>query len=125
MKKRREGGFTLVEMLVVILIIGLLATLVLVNVGKHGEESARKVTQAHLAQLRGHLDLFKLSTGRYPDRLEDLVRAGYLHEVPLDAWSRPFVYRVPGADGRPFEVASWGADGKENTEDDLSSRPRT
>ena len=119
-----KGGFTLVEMLVVILIIGMLAALVVVNVTGHVGTSAEKITRAMIAQLRGQVDVFKLNQGRYPDRLEELVQAGYLHEMPLDGWGHPYVYRVPGPDGRPFEVLSWGADGKEGTEDDLSSRPR-
>lgn len=112
-------------MLVVILIIGLLATLVLVNVVKHGEDAALKITRAQIAQLRGQIDVFRLQRGRTPDRLEDLVRAGYLDELPVDGWNHAFVYRVPGPEGRPFEILSLGPDGVEGTPDDLSSRPKT
>lgn len=121
---RKTHGFTLVEMLVVVLIIGLLAAFVVVNVTRHVGPTAEKITRAMIAQLRGQVDVFKLNQGRYPERLEELVRVGYLHEMPVDGWGRPYAYRVPGPDGRPFEVLSWGADGKEGTEDDLSSRPR-
>jgi general secretion pathway protein G len=130
----RTRGFTLVEMLVVILILGLLATLVVVNVRGHADSAREKVSSSMLVQFRQAVDLFKLDHGRYPDRLDDLVRrppdvrswppGGYLTELPADPWGRAYAYRVPGPDGRPFEVRSAGEDGREGTEDDLTCGSR-
>lgn len=122
-------GFTLVEMLVVILILGFVATLVAVNVGGKVEPAREKTTRAQLAQLRGQVDLFRLDHARLPERLDDLWRrpsyvdprlwpaGGYLAEKVADAWGRDFELVAPGSEGRPFEIRSLGADGLPSGDD--------
>jgi general secretion pathway protein G len=132
-------GFTLVEMLVVVLLIGLLAAVVAVNVTGPIGPSRATATVARIKQLKTALELFKLHHRRYPESLGDLAArppyadpnqwpaGGYLEEVPRDGWGREFVYRVPGARGAPFDVVSWGEDGQpEGTGPaaDLWSHPR-
>ena len=128
---KKKDGFTLVEILVVVVIIGIMATVVISNIGGKIDPAKVKLTKAQLAQLKADVELFKADHHRYPESLQDLVRRPdyveakdwheYRDEVPLDGWQRPFRYRVPGTRGR-FDIVSLGEDGKEG-EDDLWSHP--
>jgi general secretion pathway protein G len=126
--RRRDGGFTLVEMMVVIVIIGILATVVIVNVSGHADKAKVNATQAILKTVGNQIEIFKLNHNRYPDNVNDLFMqpsyveprswppGGYVTEPPVDGWGRPFMYRVPGSNGSPFDLYSLGEDGKEGGE---------
>ena len=128
-----RNGLTLIEIMVVVVILGILAAVVATNVGGKLEPGKEKLTATHLKILKQEVEMFKVDHNRYPDRLEDLVHRpafiedrhwhAYRDEVPVDAWGRPYVYRVPGTRGR-FDILSLGADGKES-EDDFWSHPAT
>ncbi len=135
--RRSARGFTLVEMMVVVLIIGIIASIVAANVRNRSGEAKARLTAAAVSKLKSEVQLFKVEQNRYPETLQDLVRRpayvdvrkwpaqGYLDEVPLDGWERPFIYRLPGERG-PFDIVSWGEDGKEGGEGvdaDLWSHP--
>ena len=121
-----EAGFTLVEMLVVITIIGLIMALVGPRVLNYLTESKVKAAKIQIQSLTSALDLFYLDTGRYPSSSEGftaLVKpaAGvtgwngpYLKggNVPNDPWGKPYLYRSPG-EHSPYEIMSYGADGQE------------
>ena len=125
--KRREGedGFTLVEMLVVITIIGLIIGLVGPRVLNYLSESKVKTAHIQIESFSSALDLFYLDNGRYPTSAEGLsalvqrpANAGswngpYLKtgSVPPDPWGRPYLYRSP-ADHAPYEIASYGSTGQ-------------
>jgi general secretion pathway protein G len=123
-KRRRHSGFTLLELLVVVLIIGLLAAYVgpryLGQVGR----SEVSVARAQLEALSRALDTFRLEVGRYPTTQEGLEaltsqpasskrwNGPYLQKaVPPDPWGRPYIYRSPGAQ-RDYELGSLGKDGQ-------------
>lgn len=123
-----EAGFTLVEIMVVIVILGLLATLVAKNVIGASDEARIKTTLSNLKQVHDCVTSYATEKGKLPSSLEELTsdeaqsKTWYLAEVPVDAWDNPFQLR--GDNKRDFEVTSNGPDGIENTEDDLSSRKK-
>jgi general secretion pathway protein G len=135
---RRSSGFTLIEILVVVFIIGLLATIVSVNVIGQTDTARLTKAKADLKQLEQGLHLYKLDSGRYPTTeqgLQALVQApstgppprkynpeGYVQKVPEDPWGHVYVYL---SDGQQFVLKSLGADGEQGGEGknaDLDSR---
>ena len=112
----REAGFTLVELMVVIVIIGLLATIVVLNVMPATDRAAATKARADIATLETAVDMYKLDHQRYPtsqEGLQALVASNYVRRLPDDPWGNPYRYSAPGADGRPFAIVSLGADGRE------------
>ncbi|MBK1702605.1 type II secretion system major pseudopilin GspG [Thiococcus pfennigii] len=124
--RRPVAGFTLVELLVVLAILGLLAGLVGPQVMKFLGSSKTKTAQLQIADLAATMDLYRLEVGRYPtsdEGLEALVsdpgsvpnwNGPYLKKgkVPEDPWGNDYLYRFPGEHGT-FDIWSLGADGRE------------
>jgi general secretion pathway protein G len=130
-QNRKNMGFTLVELMAVLLIIALLAGLAAKNFMGSTEKAKVITTKATLKTLHGAVNMFKLDTGVYPSEdvgLIELVEQpadltgwnsdGYLEstEVPRDAWKNEFVYMLNPENGKPFVIISYGADGKEGGE---------
>ncbi|MFT6636635.1 type II secretion system major pseudopilin GspG [uncultured Alcanivorax sp.] len=126
--KRAMSGFTLLEIMVVVAIIGLLAAVIVPNVIGQGEAAKVDLTKANMGKIVQQLDLYKFNNGSYPtseEGLNGLVErpnsarkwpdGGYLPKVPLDAWNNDYVYISPGVEG-PFDLLSMGADGVEGGE---------
>jgi len=125
-RRRDQRGFTLVEMLVVITIIGLIMSLVGPRVLNYLGESKVKAARIQIQSFSSALDLFFLDAGRYPSTSEGLTAlvkpaAGltawngpYLKggAVPNDPWGKAYIYRSPG-ERAPYEIVSYGADGQE------------
>ncbi|UDQ91873.1 type II secretion system major pseudopilin GspG [Xanthobacter autotrophicus] len=125
-RRRTEGGYTLVELLVVITIIGLIVALVGPRVLGYLGDSKVKTAKIQIQGFSSALDLFYLDAGRYPSSSEGLnalvQRPGnvstwngpYLKggTVPLDPWGKAYAYRSPGQHG-PFDIVSLGSDGQE------------
>ncbi len=121
-----QQGFTLVEMLVVITIIGLIMGLIGPRVLNYLSESKVKAAKIQLQSFGGALDLFYLDAGRFPSTAEGLAalvqrtpgiaawNGPYLKggNVPNDPWNNPYVYRSPGERG-PYDIMSYGSDGQE------------
>jgi general secretion pathway protein G len=121
-----QQGFTLVEMLVVITIIGLIMGLIGPRVLNYLSESKVKAAKIQLQSFAGALDLFYLDAGRFPSTSEGLGalmqrtpgvaawNGPYLkgNSLPNDPWNHPYVYRAPGDHG-PYDIISYGSDGQE------------
>jgi general secretion pathway protein G len=139
---RRVAGFTLIEMLVVLMIIGLLAGLVGPKLFGKVDSSRVQTAQTQVKMLKGALESMRLDIGRFPtteeglallntqpkdDKTRSLWRGPYLDEdVPPDPWGTPYQYSVPGSKGQPFALYSFGADGKpggEGTDADVGYLP--
>jgi general secretion pathway protein G len=115
-RRRRRDGFTLVELMVVLVILALLATIVIINVMPAADRAATTKARADIATLEQGLEMYRLDHQRYPtsaEGLQALVAGQFIRRLPNDPWNRPYVYAAPGRDGRPFSVATLGADGRE------------
>ncbi len=130
--RKREDGFTLVELMVVIVIIGLLTTIVVINVLPSQEKARVEKAKADIALIEQGLEMYRLDNLNYPatgDGLQALVTApggaqasryragGYLKKLPADPWGNPYQYANPGQHGT-FDVYSFGADGRPGGEGD-------
>lgn len=126
--ERNVRGFTLMELLMVLVIIGLLAALVGPTLYQRLKPARQSVARAQMENFATALDGFYIDTGRYPSTQEGLAslrsrpegleswNGPYLKkEVPSDPWSGAYVYRAPGRSGG-YEIVSHGADGREGGE---------
>lgn len=126
----RQRGFTLIEIMVVVVIIGLLAAIVAPNLIGNIDTAAVNRTRQDIRGIETALNLYRLDNFRYPSTdqgLEALVTnpgeanapnwkpGGYLRSVPVDPWNNPYQYEYPGQRGE-FDVYSLGADGQEGGE---------
>lgn len=130
-RKRREAGFTLVELLVVMVILVLLASLIGPRVIGYLGSSRTKTAQLQIESFRSSLELFHLDVGRYPTSTEGLNvlvqrppglagwNGPYLTKstLPPDPWGRPYLYKAPGKNG-PFDIYTFGRDGKQGGADE-------
>jgi general secretion pathway protein G len=129
--RNSERGFTLIELIVVLVILTLLAALVAPNIFKHFAKSKSQIALLQINELEGALQLFAFDVGRYPndtEGLEALVsnpgnldswKGPYLKKaVPLDPWGKPYLYHYPGAHNNEFDLYSYGPDMAEGGEGD-------
>ena len=122
---RLNRGFTLIEILVVMAIIGMLAVMVAPNLFRQQAGAMRDAALSQISSLETALDSYRLDMNEYPDSLSELMEnesgsanwnGPYLRrEVPTDPWGNEYVYQ---SDGRNFSLISYGADGTSGGEDD-------
>ncbi len=106
-------GFTLIEILVVMVIIGLLAGLVGPKFFKHVDTAKQKNALVQIAMFEEALDLYRLDNHKYPTTEQGLASLkDYLRkQLPNDPWGHTYQYKNPGDEGREYEIVSYGADG--------------
>ncbi len=123
----RLPGFTLIELMVVIVILGLLATIIMPKILDRPEQARRLTAKVQIKNIQSALALFKTDTGRFPTTsqgLEALIndpglkgwkQGGYIEgsKVPIDPWGNPYMYLCPGVHGEDYEIESYGKDGED------------
>jgi len=141
-RKHVKKGFTMVELMAMLIIIGLLATVAVKKVADRISDARITTTKANLKILHDAVNQFRMDTGQYPSEdmgLLDLVEqpmdlpegtwpmGGYLEttDLPKDGWGNDFYYQLYPESGKPFVIISFGPDREEGTEDDLYSTDAT
>ncbi|WP_437881253.1 type II secretion system major pseudopilin GspG [Pseudomonas sp. LRF_L74] len=131
-KQSQQQGFTLIEIMVVVVILGILAALVVPQVMGRPDQAKVTVAQNDIRAIGAALDMYKLDNQNYPSTqqgLEALVKKpsgnpppknwnqeGYLKKLPIDPWGNVYLYLAPGTHGNTFDLYSLGADGQEGGE---------
>ncbi|WP_372340453.1 type II secretion system major pseudopilin GspG [Parvularcula sp. IMCC14364] len=131
LRRNRQRGLTLVEMMVVLVILGLLTTIVVINVLPAADQADIQKARADISSLEVALDQYRLDMKTYPTTAQGLQAlvtvpdgvnraasyrpGGYIRKLPLDPWGNPYVYQTPGENGQ-IDIYSFGADGREGGE---------
>lgn len=121
----RQRAFTLIELMIVVVILGLLATVIMPRILDRPEQARRMKAKADIQSIQTALALFKTDTGRFPTTAESLnalvtdpgirgySQSGYLDKIPFDPWGNPYLYLCPGLHGKDYDLVSLGKDGEE------------
>lgn len=138
-RSKRAQGFTLIEIMLVVVIIGILAAVIGPKLAGRAKTASIKATQQSINNVKTMLGMFEIQAGRYPTTEEGLdalmEKPGeltdeqwdgpYAQEWPRDAWGEDFVYRSPGEINADFDIISKGPDKREGTDDDISNAPKS
>ena len=126
--RRRLSAFTLVEMLLVLVILGILAAIVVPKFTGVSAKAQRKAAATQISTFATSLDMFEVDNGKYPRSLNDLVVQPrdasnwhqYMESIPVDPWQHPYVYTFPGKHRTSsYDLMSMGPDGKVGGDDDV------
>ena len=125
--RKHQSGFTLIEIMVVVVILAVLGALVVPKILENVDKARVTRAQSDIRAIETALDLYRLDNFKYPTTeqgLQALVKqpadptitnypaGGYLKQIPKDPWGNPYLYTSPGADGREYDIVSYGRDGK-------------
>jgi general secretion pathway protein G len=131
-RTKTEKGFTLIELMVVLVILGIMVTAVVLRIGDEPDKARVLKAKSDIKTLETALKMYKIDNGYYPSveqGLESLIyeptvgklpnnykEGGYIEGLPLDPWGNPYIYISPGAQGRNYDLFTYGADGIEGGE---------
>ncbi len=125
--RNRQNGFTLIEIMVVVVILAVLGALVVPKIRENVDKARVTRAQSDIRAIQTALDLYRLDNFKYPTTeqgMQALVKqpadptitnyrsGGYLPSLPKDPWNNPYQYMSPGPDGRDYEITSYGRAGK-------------
>ena len=127
-----KRGFTLIEILVVVVILAVLAAVVVPNVINRIGDAKNSAAISDIKAFDTNIDLFHLDTGTYPPSLDALIanpgtpkwNGPYIKnqdKIQTDPWGHPYIFKVPGDNGRDYDILSAGEDGQPGTPDDIQS----
>lgn len=133
---RKEKGFTLIELMLVVIILGVLVAMVVPRFAGRSEQARQAAAKTDIeASIAVALDLYELDNGMYPTTEQDLKalrtkpgsnpvppnwKGPYIKKTPIDPWGREYVYTSPGVHNtEDYDLASWGKDGVEGGGDDV------
>ncbi|WP_057830646.1 type II secretion system major pseudopilin GspG [Colwellia sp. TT2012] len=123
---KKNKGFSLMELMIVLIILGLLGSLIAPKLFSKVSSSKRKVAVAQMQMFETAIDTYRLDIGIVPASLDDLRSSNnpswdgpYLPKaIPLDPWGKAYIYTIPGINNMPYGIKSYGLDGKEGGEDE-------
>lgn len=123
MNRRYRAGFSLLEVMLVVVIIGSLMAIVAWNMTGQGNRAKNRVTLANMTMIKRALDQYRLHYNVFPAELGALTAGNMAllseDNALVDGWRQPFLYQTPGSSGRPYDLISVGPDGQYLTEDDI------
>lgn len=130
--RRRRMGFTLIEIMLVVIILGILAAMVVPRLTGRSDEARRSVAKTDIeSSINLALDLYDVDVGSYPESLDALIEAPseangwkgpYLKKKPLDPWGKSYIYKYPGDHNeKGYDLYSLGKDGVEGGGDDITN----
>ncbi len=135
-QKANQSAFTLIELLLVLVILGILAAIVVPKFAGRTEQARITAAQTQISSFSTALGTFEVDNGFYPKGKDGLMqllqkpndaanwRGPYLDEkggIPNDPWGRPYIYECPGRHGNSYDISSAGPDGKTGNEDDITN----
>jgi general secretion pathway protein G len=118
---RRRKAFTLLEMMLVVVIIGLLVGVAVINLAGQSDVARKGTTEQTLRTCQNAISAYYMRTGNYPATLQALIPAD-MPKIPKDAWRHEVIYYVSAAGSpNPYTLFSMGADGQASTQDDINA----
>lgn len=130
-RQRHSRGFTLLELLIALLIVGLLVGVVAQNLFGNVSKAERTAAKQQIDAFAKAIDTYRLDMGKFPTNEQGLAalskapagetrwKGPYIkREAPMDPWGNPYVYKVPGDNNQPYEIRSLGRDGRPGGKDD-------